>query len=76
MDKTKLFLKYVVNKTYEDGGFVFYFTSEGDWIPDRSKARMFSTRNEAPNFAQSLGGPVKVEQVEIRRSDVADDFSD
>jgi hypothetical protein len=64
----KLFLKYVVNRTYDEGGFLFYFVSEDEeWTPDRSKARMFASRVEAQNFAKKLGGPVKVEQVEIRK---------
>lgn len=64
----KLYLKYVVNKAYEEGGFLFYFVAENeDWTPDRSKARMFASRVEAHNFAKKLGGPVNVEQVEIRR---------
>ena len=68
MTVKKLFLKYVVNRLYEEGGFLFYFVSEDEeWTPDRSKARMFSTRGEAQNFAKKLGGPVKVEQMEIRK---------
>ena len=64
----KLFLKYVVNRLYEEGGFLFYFVSEDqEWTPDRPKARMFTTRVEAHNFAKKFGGPVKVEVVEIRR---------
>ena len=68
MTVKKLFLKYVVNRTYEEGGFLFYFVSEDEeWTPDRSKAHMFATRVEAQIFAKKLGGPVKVEGVEIRK---------
>ena len=64
----KLYLKYVVNRLYEEGGLLFYFVSEAsEWTSDRSKARMFASRVEAQNFAKKLGGPVKVEQVEIRK---------
>ncbi len=64
----KLYLKYVINKTYEDGGFLFYFVAEDEeWTGEKSKARMFANRVEAQNFAKRLGGPVKVEQVEIRK---------
>ena len=68
MTVKKLFLKYVVNRLYEEGGFLFYLVSEDEeWTPDRSKARMFANLVEAQNFAKRLGGPVKVEQVEIRK---------
>ena len=68
MTVKKLFLKYAINRVYQEGGFLFYFAAENeDWIPDRSKARMFATRVEAQNFAKKLGGPVKVEAVEIRK---------
>ncbi len=68
MTVRKLFLKYVVNRLYEEGGFLFYFVSEDEeWTPDRSKARMFANRVEAQKFAKKLGGPAKVEQVEIRK---------
>ena len=68
MTVKKLYLKYVINRLYEEGGFLFYFVSEDEeWTPDRSKARMFTNRVEAQNFAKKLGRPVKVEQVEIRK---------
>ena len=68
MTVKKLYLKYVINRLYEEGGLLFYFVSEDEeWTPDRSKARMFTNRVEAQNFAKKLGGPVKVEQVEIRK---------
>lgn len=68
MTVKKLFLKYAINRTYDEGGFVFYFVSEDEeWTSDRSKARMFASRVEAQKFAKKLGGPVKVEQAEIRK---------
>ena len=52
----KLYLKYVINRLYEEGGFLFYFVSEDEeWTSDRSKARMFASRVEAQNFAKKFG---------------------
>jgi len=64
----KLFLKYVVSKSYEEGGFLFYFVSkEDEWTSDRSKAHQFATRLEAKKFTETCDGPVNIETFEIRK---------
>lgn len=64
----KLYLKYVVSRSYEEGGFLFYFISkDDDWTSDRSKAHLFPTRLEAKKFAEKCDGRANVEQFEIRK---------
>lgn len=64
----KLYLKYVVSKPYEEGGFLHYFVSkEQEWTSDRSKAHRFPSRLEAQKFAAACDDPVNVETFEIRK---------